>query len=683
MNMIFEKMNEFIRDLKIVNTVDQLTAFEKKVNDYIMNILSNKANIDNLNKTYQKINNELLIFDPNSMKEIILGNYEPSIYDQKVYPDFKYFTLSKIDNYDTFVKKFQSSKENEKNYTLINLLLKKDEDLTQNALRMKSLENINKLSNMLITIYSYNISREDAKKVIFKNEWGNIIDKYNNISNNIILNKEDDFEKDYVKPFIESWDIIKEKCTQYGCKILRENEKIRYLNMNVNLPLCFFLADNGDIDGGMYLASAYQNLIEWQNSFLDAIISKNSMNGILNSYVTQLEQQINIQEATKDEIININDKTYQSLEALISSSSIRNIFSKDNNNNILYKNYNDIIYNYDYIEEELGKIILPGLKKFKPNEIKFVIYLFEAFRGDDKSSILTKYNEKYLKKNLSEDEKQILIELVKNNNVKLFNEVFSSLQILMNEIIKENYDQDTLIYDIVEKLPNYIILNQELVNLLKRTKELYMDEKVFTINNLVSIFEYFEALCWPQINQNILEDYTLVLSEESKKHVLDYFKKIENQDKIINIQDFTFALRRLISRCLAGSRQEIDIKSDLALGLYIYKNEYWSKEIADKDEKDNELKEICREDIKIGNALDLYNVLDGDNILKKYLNKNKKKERENENEIKEEKNEDGFEIINTEETQADERKGDEQEEHILDEEENEGEEEDDEPRGDY
>ena len=683
MNMIFEKMNEFIRDLKIVNTVDQLTAFEKKVNDYIMNILSNKANSDNLNKTYQKINNELLIFDPNSMKEIILGNYEPSIYDQKVYPDFKYFTLSKIDNYDTFVKKFQSSKENEKNYTLINLLLKKDEDLTQNALRMKSLENINKLSNMLITIYSYNISREDAKKVIFKNEWGNIIDKYNNISNNIILNKEDDFEKDYVKPFIESWDIIKEKCTQYGCKILRENEKIRYLNMNVNLPLCFFLADNGDIDGGMYLASAYQNLIEWQNSFLDAIISKNSMNGILNSYVTQLEQQINIQEATKDEIININDKTYQSLEALISSSSIRNIFSKDNNNNILYKNYNDIIYNYDYIEEELGKIILPGLKKFKPNEIKFVIYLFEAFRGDDKSSILTQYNEKYLKKNLSEDEKQILIELIKNNNVKLFNEIFSSLQILMNEIIKENYDQDTLIYDIVEKLPNYIILNQELVNLLKRTKELYMDEKVFTINNLVSIFEYFEALCWPQINQNILEDYTLVLSEESKKHVLDYFKKIENQDKIINIQDFTFALRRLISRCLAGSRQEIDIKSDLALGLYIYKNEYWSKEIADKDEKDNELKEICREDIKIGNALDLYNVLDGDNILKKYLNKNKKKERENENEIKEEKNEDGFEIINTEETQADERKGDEQEEHILDEEENEGEEEDDEPRGDY
>ena len=56
--------------------------------------------------------------------------------------------------------------------------------------------------------------------------------------------------------------------------------------------------------------------------------------------------------------------------------------------------------------------------------------------------------------------------------------------------------------------------------------------------------------------------------------------------KIINVQEFTFALRRLISRNLAGSRQEIDIKSDLELGLQIWNNEYWCKEIADNDEKD-------------------------------------------------------------------------------------------------
>ena len=215
-----------------------------------------------------------------------------------------------------------------------------------------------------------------------------------------------------------------------------------------------------------------------------------------------------------------------------------------------------------------------------------------------------------------------------------------------------------------------------------------MNEKIFTINNLVSIFEYFEALCWPQISKNILPDYTLTLSEEGKKHVIDYFKKNESQNKIINIQEFTFALRRLISRFLAGSRQEIDIKPDLDLILYISKNEFWCKEIADNDEKDNELLVICHKDIKIGNAFDLYNALDGDIILNKFIEKRKKKENENidkedDDDKKEVKKEYGLEEINTDETQADEKKGNEQEGNNIDEEKEEEEEENDEERDDY
>ena len=61
------------------------------------------------------------------------------------------------------------------------------------------------------------------------------------------------------------------------------------------------------------------------------------------------------------------------MNELFLSSSIRNIFRDDNKIN--YRNYNDINYNFDYIEEELGKLILPGLKKFKPDKIKFITYL--------------------------------------------------------------------------------------------------------------------------------------------------------------------------------------------------------------------------------------------------------------------------------------------------------------------
>ena len=167
-----------------------------------------------------------------------------------------------------------------------------------------------------------------------------------------------------------------------------------------------------------------------------------------------------------------------------------------------------------------------------------------------------------------------------------------------------------------------------------------MNEKIFTINSLVSIFEYFEALCWPEINKNILPDYSLILSDENKNYVLSYFKNIENQKKIINIENFTFALRRLISRYLVGSKQEINIKSELALNLHIKKNEYWSKEIVDNDEKDKELDEICIEDIKIGNAFNLYNILGGDEILNKIIEKNKKIEIKKEKEQNKKKKDD-------------------------------------------
>ena len=75
----------------------------------------------------------------------------------------------------------------------------------------------------------------------------------------------------------------------------------------------------------------------------------------------------------------------------------------------------------------------------------FVTYSYEAFGVKDKDSILTNYNFKYIQKELSNEEKHILNELLLKNNHKLYNEVFSSLQILMNEIGKEDYEQGILI----------------------------------------------------------------------------------------------------------------------------------------------------------------------------------------------------------------------------------------------
>ena len=217
----------------------------------------------------------------------------------------------------------------------------------------------------------------------------------------------------------------------------------------------------------------------------------------------------------------------------------------------------------------------------------------------------------------------------------------------MNEIIKENYDQNHFIYKIIEALPNYIILNEKLKNVFKE-KYQYSDpnNKVFTINSLVSIFEYFESLCWNEIKKNIPPDYQLELAEKPKKFIMDYFEKNKNENKLININNFTTALRRLISRYLTGSREESDIKTDSALKLYLTKAEFWPIGFVDNDLFDIQIYDICTDDIFIGNAYNLYNILEGDNFndeIKQKMNdengNDEMKEKENKKNNEEKDNE--------------------------------------------
>ena len=383
----------------------------------------------------------------------------------------------------------------------------------------------------------------------------------------------------------------------------------------------------------MFLASAYEHFIEWQNEFIEEIISNNKMDGILNSYVSQLEKEINIQDATKSDIINIDDDIYKKLNELISSCSMRNIIN-NKDNTIDYKKYNDIIYNYDLIEEELGKMILPGIKKFKTDKIKFVTYLYEGFRGEN-STILIEYNKAYAKRDLTEDEKNNINKIIKNNNNNnnFIKDIFSSLQILMNEIIKENYGQNHLIYNIIEKLPKYTILNEELVKLIKNKYKNSEDKASFTVNSLVTFFEYFEDLCWNEIKKNIPQDYQIELDEDLKKYILNYFDITKNEQKLITKKNLTSALRKLISRFIAGTRLDVEIKEDGILKLYITREDLWNKNILENKLFEEEIEKICKDEILIKHCWSLYNLLEGDDNKYEEMVHNKKnnKNRINEN----------------------------------------------------
>ena len=601
LNMTFDKIIELIKNLKTCDSIDKLNNFENKVNDYIIEIISEKEKIEKMNKDNQDINNDIIATCPDNIKEIILEYYDPSFYDQKLYPDIQYYYASNIYTYDTFVEKFKSSNENQNKYALINLLINKDEDIIKNVTKLKYLNPINNLSNILLGIYSYKISRDEAKTKILRNELKYIEE---------IFGQNESFENNFISPFIESWDKIKEKCTQYRCHDLVEKEP---LNLKIGSYLSYFLVDDGEKRGGIFLASAYENFINWQNSFINSIIEKNKMSGTLNSYISQLEQEINVQDAKEDDILLIDENCYEDLDELIKTYSMRNIIEKGNKIN--YKNYNDIEYDYEFIENELAKKILLGKKKFK-NYIKFVTYLYEGFRGGN-SAILYNYNEKYPYRELKKIEKESLNAFInENKNKGIYNDVFSSLQILMNEIIKENYDSSKSIYEIIESLPKFVVINNQLAKLLKDKHEFDINKELnlFSVDCLVPFFEYFETLCWKEIKESISIDCKVIITETIRKHILDYFEKNNSLESLINKRNLTKALRKLISRSIAGQKGAVDISNEAKLINYINQEYIWDKKTFENPNFENEMSKIFIDDILIMHAFEIFNLLDGDNM---------------------------------------------------------------------
>ena len=408
-------------------------------------------------------------------------------------------------------------------------------------------------------------------------------------------------------PYIKSWNEIKIFCTRYLCR-----PDMPILNIEKNLTLNYFLVDDGQLGGGMYLASAYSNFIEWQNKFISLILDNINQDSVLYCYLEQLNEEIYVQEAKEENILNINDNIINELNDMIRIYSIRNIF--DNNNNIItinYTNYKRIKFNFDEIEAKLGKLILPGIKKFKSKDdpIKFMVYLYEGNRSQ-RSQILLKYETKYPSRELNLNEKAILYDFINKNKISknIINEFLSSSQILIDYIQKENYNIKKPIYEIIQELPEYIELNGEF-------KKFFDDNKNFRINILLNIYKYFEHFCWSEIKLNINEQYMKKIEKNKKIEIIDFFKNYEvnNKNKLITKKDLAFALRRFISRYLAGKRGDTDIDENQKLIGQIIRYDLWEINIIKNEEKfQNEIYNLTF-DLNVSQALDFYEILDGDN----------------------------------------------------------------------
>ena len=452
-----------------------------------------------------------------------------------------------------------------------------------NYILIKYLPDFNEFTNFMIDNYSYKVSRDEASNKLIKDE-----ENYKNNQFGF---------KDMFNKFKNIWKKMKPYATKYECK-----DDMPQIDLDENKSLAHFLIDNEEWCKGMYIAAAYQKFIDWQNSFLDGLIEPLRLNGILHHFVKDLEKKIDIQNAKKNEVLNF-DKINESFIEIIFENSKRNIFMEDNKIN--YLNYKQFVYDFESIEKMLGEILLPGKVKFNEN-LKFVTYCFEGFRGN-KSSLMTNFEEKYNKsKPLSNEKKTIIYNTIKDNLENKNNEltkILFSIQLLIYYLTQEKKSEDDEIKVLIANLPEYVILSKE-------CKE-FFEKQELKVEELSNVYSYIELLCFKPIINNLKKNYKKEIDIQKSDSIKNLFE--ENKLKHITKIDLASACRKLISRYLVGVRDDTDINENNLLVLHLDREELWSKETwKKKDLLEKDLDSLSKYELTIDQCYELYELLGGD-----------------------------------------------------------------------
>ena len=193
-------------------------------------------------------------------------------------------------------------------------------------------------------------------------------------------------------------------------------------------------------------------MIEYQNNFISNISEKYFDNNKI--------EEINIQDASENDIIKFSPFDDQFLQILL-----KNILLKNNlENESLIK----IDIDYEGIESELVEKILFGLKKFR-KKIRTMKYNEEKIQLDDDilDDFINKYKNKL--KNINKEQKDSLKNFIKENKLENQKDLLLSIQSLMIFIMSrsdQKFTSETGIQDVINEIEKTKIVEYK-INLIQ------------------------------------------------------------------------------------------------------------------------------------------------------------------------------------------------------------------------
>ena len=323
--------------------------------------------------------------------------------------------------------------------------------------------------------------------------------------------------------------------------ITRDSEVIKILN------------DNKIKGEETAINKLYSHLIEIQNYFLNKIIEeynnrkkKDKEDIIIKNAIEQIQKEKYIQLCTKADIFsfNVSNKIILSFEELYSFYSLKNIFN-ENNNIIDYSRYSEVKFKLNMIEKELVNIILTGKKLFSEKQITYKFYL-DPYEEEEKTKKFGQFTELYGKEKLTEEEKGYLSNLSKlTPNLKRI--ILPNLEILIFYLVQENKLQGNNKIGQINLHSNLYLDNKFF--------QLFNDFYKFSINKLISMYEYLEEVLFDFIKERY------IIPEFQKKIPFEYEAKLnkfydEESKRELKNDLLTSLLIKFVCRYLPNETKE-------------------------------------------------------------------------------------------------------------------------------
>ena len=303
-----------------------------------------------------------------------------------------------------------------------------------------------------------------------------------------------------------------------------------------------------------------------------------------------MKNKIPIYEANNNQILLIyliyRVSEYKYFTDLVNTFTKRKIYKQDGT--IDYSKYNTFEFDFQSIEEELAKMILTGKCLFEDEDhLNFVNYWGEGFNGG--KSDLTDEEKKnindYIKENYSYE---------KENELK---KVYGNIQLLIFYLINNNCDENEEIAKLIEKLPGYINVKEN------NFKGIFENRTTLTIKKIISIFIFFEHLCFELFNMDIKEEYREDIDENIKNKITGNLLKEQN------IKQLAASVRRFISRFLykINNKDEFSPKGQLIIQLR--RIDLWDGNLRKTEEIEKILELIKDYKLNVGQSLRFYELI--------------------------------------------------------------------------